>query len=85
MAHSFWETECQPNPGRFRPHSLPWMPWMPTGSVHKFFWVVPPPLLLHLALVQNLAAILALLLALLLLPAYAAAFAAVAVPYCSVA
>ncbi len=25
MARSFWETACQPNPGRFRPHSLPWM------------------------------------------------------------
>jgi hypothetical protein len=22
MARSFWETACQPNPGRFRPHSL---------------------------------------------------------------
>jgi hypothetical protein len=25
MAGSFWETACQPNPGRFRPHSLPWV------------------------------------------------------------
>ncbi len=25
MACSFWETVCQPNPCRFRPHSLPWM------------------------------------------------------------
>jgi hypothetical protein len=24
-ARSLWETACQPNPGRFRPHSLPWM------------------------------------------------------------
>ncbi len=26
MAGSFWETACQPYPGRFRQHSLPWMP-----------------------------------------------------------
>ncbi len=25
MAGRFWETACQPNPGRFRPHSLPWV------------------------------------------------------------
>ncbi len=25
MARSFWETACQPNPGWFSPHSLPWM------------------------------------------------------------
>ncbi len=25
MAGSFWETACQPNPSRFRLHSLPWM------------------------------------------------------------
>ncbi len=26
MFKTFWETACQPNPGRFCPHSLPWMP-----------------------------------------------------------
>ncbi len=26
MRRSFWSTALQPNPGRFRPHSLPWMP-----------------------------------------------------------
>ncbi len=25
MFQTLWETVCQPNPGRFRPHSLPWM------------------------------------------------------------
>ncbi len=25
MARSFWETVCQPNPGWFRQHLLPWM------------------------------------------------------------
>ncbi len=26
MADNFLETACQPNPGRFCPHSLPWVP-----------------------------------------------------------
>ncbi len=36
MAGSFWETTCQPNPSRFRPHLLPSMLWDYSGGARAW-------------------------------------------------